>query len=75
MPITVTQEGTADSDAIRRINIVRKSSGDLTVEVFCNVGPNLKNLRKFTASAEFKASIEETYAEIVAAINTAEGLS
>lgn len=72
MAITTTKQGTADDSSILGMNIVRQPDGNLQVEVFYEAGVS-KHLT-LTASENFKTRIEGTYAEIIAAINVAEGL-
>jgi hypothetical protein len=77
MAITTSTSGSADNDSILTIQIVRAPTaqgGDLQVEVGYKVGDGSRTLTLEPTGA-FKASIEATYAEIKAAIDTAEGLS
>jgi len=71
MPITTSKGGTADASDIVAINVTRIPSGDLQVDVHYKGG----SLLSWNHSAGFKSKIEETYPEILAAINAQEGLS
>jgi hypothetical protein len=68
--------GPADADDIVTLNITRVPvTGDLQVDVHYKAGDRGGNLANWEHSAAFKSKIEETYAEVIAAINAAEGLS
>ncbi|NIT79604.1 MAG: hypothetical protein GWN58_33140 [Anaerolineae bacterium] len=71
MPITTSKGGTADASDIVAFEITRKPDGNLLVDVHYKGG----SLTKWENSAAFKAKIEETYPEVLAAINAQEGLS
>lgn len=74
MAITTTKQGSADDSSILGMNLVRQPDGNLQVEVFYKVGDESKHLT-LNATENFKARVEGTYAEIISAINVAEGLA
>lgn len=76
MPITTTKGGSADADDIVAINITRvPGTGVLQVDVHYNAGDSGRSIINWNSSEAFKAKIEETYPEVLAAINAQEGLA